>query len=78
MPRWVLRYRGNGPRPDGDVDRVAALPGVEVVDDSSRALLVAGPERVLRAALADLPGWVMSAETSMPLPDVRRRPRKPR
>lgn len=76
MARYVLRYRGRGPRPAADVGRVGALPGVEIVDDSPRMLLVDGPEKALRAALADLPGWVMSAETAVPLPDVRRRLRQ--
>jgi hypothetical protein len=76
MPRFILRYRPAGPRPDADARRIAALPGVELVDDSPRMLLVDGPEAALRAALADLPAWVMTAETSVPLPDVRRRPRR--
>jgi len=72
MPRWVLRHRG-GVAPDVDVERLACLPGVEVVDFSPRALLVAGPEDVLRAAIAELAGWAMSAEASVPVPDVRPR-----
>ena len=74
MARFILRYRCRGRRPAADVDRVVALPGVEIVDDSPRMLLVDGPEEGLRAVLADLAGWVMSAETAVPLPDVRRRP----
>jgi hypothetical protein len=75
MARLVLRYRGSGSRPDADAARIGALPGVEIVDDSSRMLLVEGPEDALRAALAALPGWTIAEEGSIPLPDVRRRPR---
>ena len=75
MARWILRYRGERSRPDADVARVAALPGVEVVDDSPRMLLVEGAEGVLRAALAAMADWAMSEEHPVPLPDVRRRPR---
>ena len=76
MARWILRYRGPGRRPDADVERLAAVPDVEILDDTRRTLLVAGAEEVLRSALAALPDWVMAAESTVPLPDVRRRPRK--
>jgi len=75
VARYVLRYRGPGPRPDADVECIVALPGVEIIDESSRLLLVDGPASALRGALASLPGWVMSRERSVPLPEVRRRPR---
>ena len=77
MARYVLRYRGAGSRPETDVEVIAALPGVEVVDDSPRVLLVDGPAGALRGALAALPDWTMSRERLVPLPDVRRRPRGP-
>jgi hypothetical protein len=75
VPRWILRYRGSGPRPDVDAARIAALPGAEIVDDSSRMLLVDGPEDALRAAVASMPDWTLAEEREVPLPDVRRRPR---
>jgi hypothetical protein len=75
MARFILRYRGAGPHPAGDAERIATLPGVEVIDDSPRMLLVEGPANALRAAVADMPGWVIAAERAVPLPDVRRRPR---
>jgi hypothetical protein len=76
--RFVLRYRGSGARPAADVDRLAALPEVELVDETPRMLLVAGPEETLRDAVAAMPGWVMAPDAAVPLPDVRRRPRKRR
>jgi hypothetical protein len=75
MPRWILRYHGRGTRPDADVERIAALSGVAVVDDSNRMLLVEGPEDTLRGVLAALPDWTLNEERPVPLPDVRRRPR---
>jgi hypothetical protein len=74
--RFVLRYRGSGARPAGDVERVAALPGVELLDETPRMLLVAGPEEALRDAVAAMPGWVMAPDAAVPFPDVRRRPRR--
>ena len=75
MARFVLRYRGRGPRPDADVERIAAVVGVEVLDDTPRALLVDGPAEALRTTLAELGRWAMSPERPVPLPDLRRRPR---
>jgi hypothetical protein len=75
MARFILRYRGSGPRPDADAERIATLSGVEVIDDSGRMLLVDGPEGPLRSAVAALPGWTIGEERAVPLPDVRRRPR---
>jgi len=76
--RFILRYRGDGRRPDEDAQRIASLAGVEVIDDSVRMLLVEGAAATLRAVLAELPDWVMVAERVVPLPDVRRRRRRRR
>lgn len=75
MARFILRYRGAGPRPDADAERIAALAGVELLDDSPRMLLADGPEGALRAAVAAMPGWTIAEERAVPLPDLRRRPR---
>ncbi len=74
--RFVLRYRGPGAPPAADVARLSALADVEVLDETPRTLLVAGPEEALRHAVASMPGWVMAPEVAVPLPDVRRRARR--
>ena len=74
MSRFILRYRGTGPKPDEDVQRIRALPNTIVLDDSPRMLLVEAPEDELKAALASMREWVMSQERMIPLPDPRPKP----
>lgn len=72
MARFILRFRGSGGKPAADVERIRLLPTVAVIDDSlSRMMLVEGPEAQLRAAVELMPGWVMSKEEMIPLPDPR-------
>jgi len=71
MSRYILRFRGEGTRPEKDVEFIRSLPETTVLDDSPRMLLVEAPEDVLRGALQSLPDWVMVEEKSIPLPDPR-------
>ena len=44
MGRFILRYRGAGPMPADDVDRIRHWPHLHILDDSSpRMVLVEGP-----------------------------------
>jgi hypothetical protein len=76
--RFILRYRGDGTKPEADVARVHALPDAVVVDDSSpRMLLVdSDPER-LRALVDDLQDWVVAPDQSYAIPDTRRKVERP-
>ena len=69
MERYILRYKGPGPKPDADVERIRALPNTTVLDHSSRMLLVASPESKLRALIDAMPDWVMTPEQTIRLPD---------
>jgi len=71
MKRYILRYRGEGTRPEKDVELIRSLPETTVLDDSPRMLLVEAPEDPLRGALQLLPDWVMVEEEFIPLPDPR-------
>jgi hypothetical protein len=74
MPRFILRFRGNGPAQEADVNRIRALPEARVIDTSSpRMMLVEAPEEHLRNAISDMPGWVMSPEQTIQLPDPRQK-----
>lgn len=75
--RFVLRYRGEGPTPDADVERVRCLAGAVVVESSSRMLLVEADEQPLRRLVATLGRWVMAPEQTFPLPDTGRFPDRP-
>ena len=79
MDRFILRFRGSGPKPADDVARIRSLPNTIVIDDSaSRMVLVEGLEGELKAALQAMPEWVMSREVMIPLPDPRPKLRKAR
>ncbi len=71
MGRFILRYKGSGPKPDGDVNRICSLPDTTVIDRSSRMLLVGAPEPELRALIASMPDWVMSPEQTIKIPEPR-------
>ena len=69
MGRYILRYKGQGPKPSEDVERIRALPNTTVLDDTSRMLLVASAESELQSLIRSMPDWVMSPEQTMKVPD---------
>ena len=72
MDRFILRFRGTSPRPAEDVNRIRSLRTLTVIDDSSpRMLLVEAPESELRALVDSMPGWIITQEKMIPLPDPR-------
>ena len=76
-PRFVLRYRGSGPKPEADVARVSGLPDAVVVDASPRMLLVESEAEPLQALIDSLRDWVMAPEQEFALPDTRKKPVRP-
>ncbi len=71
--RFVLRYRGEGAKPDADVAKVRELADAVVVDSSSRMLLVESEPELLRHVVDALPDWVMDVERTYEVPDTRKR-----
>jgi hypothetical protein len=71
MERFILRYKGSGPKPDEDVARISSLPNTTVLDDSPRMLLVGAPEPELRELIGSMPDWVMSPEQTIKIPEPR-------
>ncbi|HEV2758685.1 MAG TPA: hypothetical protein VGV86_03860 [Acidimicrobiales bacterium] len=70
--RFILRYRGTGPAPAGDMNQLRGLEDAVVVDASPRMVLVesdSDPE-ALRSIVDRLPDWIMAPEQSYALPDV--------
>ncbi|MFN2607602.1 MAG: hypothetical protein ABR511_06845 [Acidimicrobiales bacterium] len=76
-PRFVLRYRGEGPMPDADVARVHGLPDAAVVDSSPRMLVVESEHEPLRRLVDGLPDWVLAPEQHYAVPDTRKRVERP-
>jgi hypothetical protein len=71
--RFVLRYRGEGARPDADLAQVQGLADAVVVDSSSRMLLVECDPEPLRELVEALPDWVMAPEQVYRVPDTRKK-----
>jgi len=76
--RFVLRYRGEGGKPEADVERVRALADTVIVDDSSsRMLLVESHDGPLRDLVDSLPDWVMAPEQTYAVPDTQKKVKGP-
>jgi hypothetical protein len=69
--RFILRYVAAGPKPAADVARIRAVPRIDVLDESDRMLLVEGVRGEVDAALASCPGWELTVERSIPIPNPR-------
>lgn len=77
MPRFIVRYRGQGARPQDAVERICAIGGASVLEDSGRMMLVEAPEQELRKALGPEPDWIVMPEVKYEVPDTRQKVRKP-
>ena len=76
--RFVLRYRGQGTKPDGDVARLRDLAGAVVLDATSpRMVLVESEPGPLRDLVDGLDGWVMGADQVYAVPDTRKKVERP-
>jgi hypothetical protein len=75
MSKFVLRYNGSSPNPAVSLDSIRSTPGVQVLDESPRMMLVGGEESTLQAKLKDLPDWSMYPLNEVPLPDTRKKTR---
>ena len=72
MPRFIVRYRGEGPKPAEIVQKVRDLADAKIVDDSSpRMMLVDAPEPALRSILQPAQDWLVSEMREYSLPDRR-------
>ncbi len=75
--RFVLRYSGEGPKPDADVARLQEVAGAIIVDSSARMLVVEAKPEPLRDVVDALPDWVMGPDMSYDVPDTRKKVLRP-
>jgi hypothetical protein len=75
--RFVLRYRGDGAKPEADVARVQGLADAVVLDESARMLVVESDADRLGALVDALPDWVMAPDRSYQVPDTRKLVERP-
>ena len=77
MPRFILRFAGVGAIPADDLERWRALPNCQIVDQTSRMLLVEAEEQPLRDLVQERRDWRLTPETTtMRVPDPRPRVKK--
>lgn len=69
VDRFILRYRGSGCIPAEDVERLSALPDVDIIDSTSRMLLVDAPRDKLESLISSMPEWIVSVERMVSRPD---------
>lgn len=68
MSRYVLVYRDTEPDPE-DLKRIAAAPGVTVVDHTgTRAMLLEASDKAINALRNQLGGWTIAPQTTYPPP----------
>lgn len=75
--RFVLRYRGDGPKPDADVAKLQELADAVIVDSSARMLVVEAKAKPLRDLVDALPDWVMGSDATYEVPDTRKKVLRP-
>ncbi|HET8889096.1 MAG TPA: hypothetical protein VFQ41_09345 [Candidatus Angelobacter sp.] len=72
MPNFILKFRGEGPKPADAVERIRSAPLFRILDESSpRMLLVDAPEENLQQVLESLPDWKAYPEQTISLEDPR-------
>ena len=71
--RFVLRYRGDGPKPEADVARLQELTDAVIVDSTARMLQVEATPEPLRDLVERLPDWVMGPDMAYDVPDTRKK-----
>jgi hypothetical protein len=69
--RFIVRFRGEGSIPAEDVERLRALPDINIIDSTSRMLLVDAPSDKLESLISSMPEWIMSEERMVSRPDPR-------
>ena len=76
MARFVLRNR-SGAGSDDLCRRAQAAPGIKLLEATPKMVLVDGPENAVRALVSDDDEWIVASEKGVPLPDTRKKVRRP-
>jgi hypothetical protein len=72
MTRHILRFRGKGDVPAAAAVRIRAAPGVSIVDQSARMLLVEGDDAQV-STLASMIDWIIAKDTPVQKPTTKHR-----
>jgi hypothetical protein len=62
MKKFILNYKGGGPKPKDHVEQIKAVEGVTVIDSCFPKILVveAADEGKLHEVLSKLTGWIIN------------------
>ena len=71
--RFIFRFRGTGPIPSDELEKIRALPEVDIVDATPRMLLIEATDEDGQALMESMPEWVVSPEQTVTYPDPRPR-----
>jgi hypothetical protein len=71
IPRYILRYHGNGAKPGDVAARLRSTPGVMIIDETPRMILVEASDDSAIRLIASSPSWLVAEERFTPLPDAR-------
>jgi hypothetical protein len=71
MSHYIFLFQGAGSMPADDVAAIRAQPGITVLDEAPRMLLVEAPEAQAQSLAAQMPNWQITPERMYPLPDPR-------
>jgi hypothetical protein len=72
MGRFILRYGGSDAMPAGHLNTIRSTPGLQVIDESPKMILVDGDESTLNEKLKEMPGWSLHPEQTYSIPDARK------
>jgi hypothetical protein len=73
MSRFVLRYAGGEAMPADHLNSIRLTPGLRIIDESPKMLLVDSEESTLQKTLKEMPGWSLHPEQTYSIPDTRKR-----
>jgi hypothetical protein len=63
--RFVLRYAGGNQLEAKDLDFIRDFPGIDVIDDSDRMLLIEATESDASELAKNISGWKLIRESSI-------------
>ena len=76
MKRYIILYRGEGEKPDADVQKIRGASGVTVLDETSKTLFVEGADADLKQVVGDLDLWSLEPEKTYRVSPPRARIKK--
>jgi hypothetical protein len=77
MPRYILRYKGTGAKPESDLAHIRNQSTLAVVDESPRMLLVESDPKTIGRLRDNLSDWLVTPETQIAVPDPRQGIKRP-